>query len=482
MKFKDYEFGYADASKEYTLVPRIFEEAFCDSRDIVNKLINDWKFILIGRKGVGKTAFNSKIQSLSENDEHLITFPMKLDDFEFSVFSKTNIDSNVTGTKKYKDSWDFVLLLTIYKIIYLEMKMESVDEVTNVVELLKELGFPVELNYKKNILTLSKLKMGANVGNFDIAFEKEFGERPNTYLERISVLNEKMMEVLSNLWFSDQKILILIDGVDDILRYKKNQLEILSSLIRSVDYLNLKFITNKIPIKVILFIREDIVCSITDPDINKIKRDGAITLSWVNCLQDLKSIVNLRFKFSGVQEDAVEKWWDTIFPRVIKDKKSWDFMLEHTLYKPRDVLQFLVCCQENFAKKESLTFGEMQTALKIYSRDYFIEEMKNEITGFIDDDLINILPGVFRKIAKKSFIYTELKDIINEQSSGKCYDDKDVKNLLLLLFEAGYMGQLVKSGRSTSVVFKYRNPTANIDYSQKFITHQGLHRGLGVRI
>lgn len=56
--------------------------------------------------------------------------------------------------------------------------------------------------------------------------------------------------------------------------------------------------------------------------------------------------------------------------------------------------------------------------------------------------------------------------------------------LMMYLFEAGYIGQLVSSGKDKkrSVIFKYRNPTARIDYYQHFITHQGLHKGLGVRL
>ncbi|MBC2456115.1 P-loop ATPase, Sll1717 family [Clostridium beijerinckii] len=485
MKLEEYQFGYADAAKEYTIIPEIFEKAFCDTRGIVDKLINKWDFMLVGRKGVGKSAFSAKIQSLSEKeDAGLFSYQMQLNDFEFSTFSKTNIDNDVLGTQKYKTSWEFILLLTIYKIIYNNLKINEVESFNNTVELLKSLGFPINIDYKRNISTLSKLKIGVNAGVFDVKFEQEFGIKPNSFLERISILNEKMVEVLSEVWFNNTRIIILIDGVDDILRFKKNQLDILSSLVRSVDYLNDKFIKNKLPIKIVLFIREDIICSVTDPDINKIKRDGSIVLSWCNRLEDLKSIVKLRFKLSGVEEENLETWWESIFPRRIRDVDSWTFMLEHTLYKPRDVLQFLKCCQENFPEKQSLTFSEINIALKSYSRDYFIEEMKNEITGFINDDLINILPSVFRKIATKSFDSAELKEIINNQSV-KVYDDSDIKSLLLLLFESGYIGQIIKQTgmrRRQSVVFKYRNTTASIDYSQKFIIHKGLHRGLGVRI
>ncbi|AKA71496.1 P-loop ATPase, Sll1717 family [Clostridium scatologenes] len=484
MKLEDYQFGFADAAKEYTLIPEIFEKAFYDPKGIVDKLINKWAFMLVGRKGVGKSAFSAKIQSLSQAEANgLFSYQMQLNDFEFSTFAKTSVDNDVIGTQKYKNSWEFILTLTIYKIIYNNLKINEINTFNEMVELLKDLGFPININYKRNITTLSKLKVGVNVGAFDIALENKFGIKPRSFLERISILNEKMLNVLTEICFNDRKIIILIDGVDDILRFKKNQLEILSSLIRSVDYLNDKFIKNKLPIKIILFIREDIICSVTDPDINKIKRDGSIVLSWCNRLDDLKSIVKLRFKLSGIQEDNLESWWESIFPRRIRYRDSWTFMLEHTLYKPRDVLQFLKCCQENYPEKETLTFSEMQSALKIYSRDYFIEEMKNEITGFVNDELINILPSVFGKIGKKSFNYIELKVIINNQPLSRQYDDSDVKSLLQLLFESGYMGQIIKTGKGKeSVIFKYRNITASIDYEQKFIIHRGLHRGLGVRL
>lgn len=485
LKLEEYQIGFADAAKEFTRIPEIFEKAFYDPKGILDKLINKWFFMLIGRKGVGKSAFSAKIQSMSKDEENKIfAYQMQLNDFEFSTFAKTNIDSDVTGTQKYKMSWEFILLLTIYKVIYKNLKITEVETFNRTVELLKELGFPIDINYKKNITTLSKLKMGANIGIFDIGFESEFGVKPNSFLERISMLNDRMIDVLSDIFFNDTKTIVLIDGVDDILRFKKNQLDILSSLIRSVDYLNDKFANKELPIKIILFIREDIVSNVTDPDINKIKRDGSITLSWGNRLEDLKSIVKLRFKLSGVKSDLIETWWEQIFPRKIRDRDSWSFMLEHTLYKPRDVLQFLKCCQEVYPEKEELTFSEMQTVLKIYSRDYFIEEMKNELAGFVNDDLINLLPSVFTKVVTRSFSFSEVKAIINSQSVKKVYDDSDIKNLLRVLFESGYIGQIIqtKGSGKDSVVFKYRNTTASIDYDQKFIIHKGLHRGLGVRL
>jgi hypothetical protein len=482
MRLKDYQFGFADATKEFTRVPRIFEEAFCDRRNIINKLLYEYHYLLIGRKGVGKSAYCSKIQSIAKKSDSIHAFPLQLNDFEFTTFAKTSVDSDVIGTQKYKASWDFLLMLTFYKIIVNELKITEVEEINNIVYLLGLLGFPLDAGYKLDVTRLSKLKIGISVVEFDAEFEKEFKIKPSSYLDRISTITDKMINVLTKVYLNQQKIIIIIDGLDDILRYKKHKFEIISSLIRSVDYLNDRMLSNKLDIKTILLIREDIICCITDPDLNKIVLDGAISVSWNNRLEDLKELVKLRFKFSGIDDNNIDTYWDRIFPRKIRNKTSWNYMLDYTVYKPRDVLQFLKCCQNEYPDNESLSMSEFQNALKIYSNKYFIEEMKNELTGFIDHDLIIILPSVFRRLGRRSFDFAEIYSMICEQSQGKNFSDGDVKALLLALFDSGYIGQIIPANKDTKemVIYKYRNASARIDYYLRFITHKGIHSGLGI--
>lgn len=478
MKLGDYILGYADATKEYLLEPVIFESAFFDSKHILEKIEETWKYILIGRKGVGKTAYIAKLQSLSNDNNQFFTSLIPLNDFEYSTFAKTSSDNDITGTKKYLESWQFILLLSIYKFLNTLNMIEN-KSFQEMIVILNKFEFSINEDLRKNVTKVSKLKLGASVGNFDANYEAEFGTKPFSFSERITTLIEKMKASLKDIYLN-KRVFLLIDGVDDILRFKKNQLEILSSLIRSIDTLNEYFYRNEIKVKIILSIREDILSNITDPDFNKIKRDGAINLSWAENTQDLKEIVELRLKMSDKDNSNCDMWYK-IFPRQIRNTDSWKYLLDHTLYKPRDVLQFLVTCQELFPNKEKLTYADMLRAIKSYSRDYFIEEMKNELSGFSYDLLINSLPSILQKIGRRAFYLGEFIRITNEQSTLKKYSEQDIKYLLLMLFQSGYIGQLINSnyGRE-SVVFKYRNPNLNIDYSQKFISHQGLHKGLGV--
>ena len=272
-KLEEYEFGFADAIKEYNRIPIIFEKGFCDTRNYINKLLNSYEFLLVGRKGVGKSAFSAKIQYMAKKDDRIFTFSMNLNDFEFTTFSKTGIDEDLAGTQKYKTSWDFLLLISIYKILYNDMQMTEIDSVNNIIFLLDELGFTLDVGYKSDVTRLSKIKVGSEIAKFDLEFEKTFNTKPQNYLERISLITERMLEVLNEIYLNDRKIIIIIDGLDDILRYKKNKIEIIASLIRSADYINDKMSAFTQSIKIIILIREDLLSMVNDPDLNKIVQD-----------------------------------------------------------------------------------------------------------------------------------------------------------------------------------------------------------------
>ncbi|HFI0345144.1 TPA: hypothetical protein ACGOWL_000544 [Streptococcus suis] len=106
--------------------------------------------------------------------------------------------------------------------------------------------------------------------------------------------------------------------------------------------------------------------------------------------------------------------------------------------------------------------------------------MKNELSGFIPDDAIGILTSVFQKIGTNEFRLDVFSKYMNDQSTqSKNLDISTIKELLMKLFEAGYIGQIMED-EGESVNFKHRNPMTNIDFARKFIIHRGIVRGLGI--
>lgn len=484
MNFGDYTFGFADADTEFLRIENYFDNVFYDPHDNLKKIINGWPFIVVGRKGVGKSAYCAKIRSL-QNDE-LFTSYLPLNEFEYSTFAKTSTDKDITGTQKFKHSWNFLLLSLIFKSLKNEMNITEPESVTNVTSTLEKLGFSIDFNYKQFVTTLSKIRAGVNLKVFDVNYEHEFGNKPNDYLNRISTINDYMMDNLKDIYLENSKLLLLIDGVDDVLRFKKNRTEILNSLIRSIDYLNNCFVKQKINIKIVIFIREEIFSLLNDTDMNKIKRDSSIKIDWYNNTNALKQIIKLRMMFSGVSANNVNKEFINLFPKNIKNKPFWDYLLEFTLYKPRDVIQFFKCCQDLYGSNNKLSYSEVNETIKNYSNQYFIEEMKNGLSGFVNDELIIAIPSVFTKISTSSFTLGAFMVKMNQQLPSKNLDESDIKMLLFTLYETGFIGQLIQTGKGkhakTSVQFKYRNPSSTIDYNNTFIVHRGITVGLGIKI
>ena len=179
-------------------------------------------------------------------------------------------------------------------------------------------------------------------------------------------------DTLSNLKLNNRRLIFILDGLDDLLRIKEEQSVILSSLIRSIDEINELFVQREHLTKIILLIREDMLNKLVDTDLNKIIRDSAMLINWTTTPTDLKKLVDLRFIYSGSKRK--EECWLDILPNNIKNKSSWDYLIQNTLLKPRDLLQFFSVLQDLFPEKEKINDSEFIKAIKTYSTNYFIEE------------------------------------------------------------------------------------------------------------
>ncbi|HCD8960480.1 TPA: hypothetical protein NGA24_003679 [Clostridioides difficile] len=483
LKLKDYKFGFADAETEFKREPNIFENAFYDPRNIVDRLINGNEFMLIGNKGVGKTAYSAKIRSIAQNSDSLYAEQVSLENFEFKTFSDIGLKS-INGCQRFKSYWDITLTIEIYKFLNKTLDFSSVESFNQIINFLTKNNIILNKNINNtinfmpslelNIIDIFKLNLNTGISRKDI----------NTY--SMIEFSEYLLENLKSLYLNDCRNILIIDGLDDILRYEKNDFDILAGLFRSANSINDYLFANDIPIKIIILVRADIITRISDPDFNKIKRDSGIVLKWDNRTDDLKKLVNLRFSISNICNDSSKDLWYTIFPQIIKARNSWDYILEYTLNKPRDILQFLKQAKDTYQENTNLAYSEVQLLLRDYSSEYFLEEMKNELSGFMDKDIINNISIILSKLGKTNFTFKKFEAIAHSVLPEK--DPRIFKDLFSRLFESGYVGQIMaitkydkrkkKNIKKTSAIFKHKTPTAKIDFGNKFTIHRGLYNAL----
>lgn len=489
LKFGEITQGYLDAENEALYNSDKFEKIFFDLNGTLNQL-STLKLpiaLLIGRKGVGKSAYAAR---LSINTDKRRTIMLKLSEVPYRDFTKISDNKgNVLGTQRYLQSWYLLLMSSVVK----TLKNEDVSEAKILQDLnriLDYLGIDKSTNIVRDIITASKKDFKVKLSSFELRVGLD--GQDSIKFSNLTDLTNYLIESFKNLKIKNP-IYIVIDGIDDILRVKKDTQEILSGLVRSVYSLNQKNYGAN-PVKFILVIRDDIVKTINDPDMNKIVQDSGAQLNWYSPknsqIDNLIQLFNNRIlavypEYSKFLDSDQYYIWNQLFPFKIKNSSSWDYFLEYTMYRPRDVVQFINQFRKKYSTSSSVTREIFNDELRIFSQDYFYEEMKNELLGFLPDEVIESLFDILQKLGSKNrdnFQWKDFQKLYSENYPN--YTTEEVKNIINVLFNAGYIGMLrnVYQGKQnkTYVNFKHKDPRLKIDYSSKFIIHKGLFSALNI--
>ena len=79
----------------------------------------------------------------------------------------------------------------------------------------------------------------------------------------------------------------------------------------------------------------------------------------------------------------------------------------------------------------------------------------------------------------------EMKKLLSDFEFGFADAEKEYSRIPDIFDSSFYDGKDIvhkNGGQRKSVIFKYRNPSSQVDLMQTFIVHQGIQAGLGVRI
>ena len=119
----------------------------------------------------------------------------------------------------------------------------------------------------------------------------------------------------------------------------------------------------------------------------------------------------------------------------------------------------------------------MKTALARYSDEYFVDAMRDELTGFFPDETVTILPNILSKMGTQYFYLSEFEEECNHYNEFK---NVSARMILQKLFDAGYIGQHRPREKMDYTVFSYRNPREIFQEDHECILHRGLMRALTI--
>ncbi len=375
--------------------------------------------IVVGRTGQGKSALLLRIDEIEQNSIEIRPLELAFRFVENSTVIRFFEDAGVNLNLFYRLLWRHVLVTELIRkrfnlhdqgaldrwidsisiklnkdsvkaraIAYLRKWGENFWQETEV--RLAEVTQKIESELSASLegsSALAKLKAGANE-KLTESERMEVQTRGSSVVSKIQIVDlNRVMQVLAEEAFKDQqsRYFICIDSLDEDWVSHKAKLRLIRALIEEVR----TFRSEITQAKIVVALRQDLIEKVFD-----LTRDGGFQeekyeiyyakLGWSR--KDLIALLARRvgevFRRKYTSK-AVEL--DDIFPRVKGGETPYDYILDRTLLRPRDLIAFANECFRVAEQRSRVSWSAIYEAEGAYSR-----KRRNALV----DEWLNALPSV----------------------------------------------------------------------------------------
>lgn len=262
--------------------------------------------------------------------------------------------------------------------------------------------------------------------------------------------------------------------VDDKIRYK-----LIRALIETI-----KSFQRVRSVKIIIAIREDLLKLVfentRDPGFQEEKYESLyLKLRWKT--SQLRELVDLRISKLFKEQYTTKKIsFDEIFKGEVRGESAFEYVIQRTLNRPRDVIAFINCCIEICEGKEYVPPSAIQDAERKYSEGRFSSIIDEWYSHFPD---LNYCTHIIRG-RSPSFKYSEITEKNFEDFSVEVFDGLD-ENSFLRKIIAGYMDGEKKYTHHLARILKILyvasivgiKPQASDKISWSYIEDRGISEG-----
>ena len=456
-------------------------EAFIDA-------INFKKFLIVGKKGSGKTAIFKKI--ITQKSHNIFTYGHTFSDYPWHYHEKQKV-IGVPEQDRYLHSWKYLILLTLSKIIqnhdnsipFNDTCLESAERIEKfIIDTYGSRDIDVTQIFTPSKVLKLNPSFGINWGVFKGDIQP--GLLPVEYLPTvIQDVNKTLSEIIMKTLNPENTYFLTFDELDLGFDPKSTDYkERLTGLILAARNINLLAKEMKLSLNVIVFLRNDIYNLLHFEDKNKITSNHVSYIEWdtERTSHTLKKIMENRFTALLKDENDELVKWENVFDETKKmtgRQEKYQHIIDRTFLRPRDIIQFCNEILKTYKEKtssESLFNNEDINRSKILYSRYFIDELDDEIHKHIPE--YEKYFDVFRDIG---FLQFEKKDFVEAfEKRMNQFSIKDPNDLLKQLFEFSIIGFYRVGGGGyggSEYSYKYKDEKATFDIqADKLRIHSAL--------
>ena len=462
--------------------------------------------IIVGRTGSGKTALLKQIL----NDEHIRnheTIEAENTVFEHiqnNVFISTLMEKDIDLRVFYKSLWLHVLLIKVIQILYKKSYDSFFDFVKHLVGK-EKVNYRPELAdeylekfkdhfFNSNVITeiTNRLQddLSCKLGNDFIGIsgklskeiQQKVQKETSSYVSKELLAKQKELIKLLKSELSNQKQIKIVISIDDL---DKSWLS--SSSIR-YDFINalldaFRELLDIKSIKILIAIRTDILMGIYKNSLRQHEKDQSLIypISWNK--KEIISILDIRINhlIKNQYSGSANTKFNDIFGFTVKGERAIDYIIDRTMLRPRDAINFVNNC---FSECDGEI--ELNEDIVIAAEEKFYSSRK----GALVQEWASIYPCVIDYIDSLSFLKSQefIEESLDKKDIEKIQDflmdrdkststDKSHENIILnfkelikVWFIIGVIG--IKKSDSVIIYSSFEKPELDItDLNKTFFIH-----------
>ena len=485
---KGFYFGSPEAEAENKSGVQNLKNYFDDFLQTIPQ-IEEGRFIILGRKGSGKSAVAKFFKENSSEENQMYCEIIRSSDIELEkVIQYTELNQ---FENKEEIIFEWIILAKLVKLILLNKESQYTNEF-KVLQKFYDRNSGVIAIDKFSIQEITEQK------KYEVSFDvlrqifrpvisKYFDYKTvkAPFFKLIPALKEIIATIIRFQVHVDKHYLLIFDDLDINFKVnntnnKKNLLE----LIRTAKFFNNELFKDT-KTRVIIMLRDDIkkILDGIAPDKTKMFTSYEIPLDWYDHSKfqfdenhtNLKKFINrridLNFKANSIDYDNKDPWGSLIKNQSqgYGDKTAFKYILDYTFYRPRDFILFF-----NNIGKEEYPYPLDITIIKQLLRKYVQEnigELKDELCIHFDSEEILQLFEFLKNLSYNNWYdYQGLEMNITNRRICNCTPDE----LIRLLIDYSL---IIPKDKDGNLYFSYRerNP---FDYCKKEDLTFSLHKCL----
>jgi hypothetical protein len=486
-------FGSIDADND-PLLFSCFEdhEAYRHVRDLS-------RFLVLGRKGSGKTAIFKQLLTLREPDT--FCFGHTFADYPWH-HHQLQAQVGIPEFNRYTQSWKYLILLSLAKLILnqdqgIPFDNESMNLMVNVERFIIDSYGSRDPDVTQFFTPSKALKLKPHfqldwkILNAGISPEYvPVKELPTIVQDVTHTLSRYLMRCLH----PEHTYFICFDqldlGLDLETQDYRNRL---IGLLLAARDLNLAAQSIGKKLLIVVFLRDDIYDALQFEDKNKLTENSASRIEWdtANTIHTLRALMEKRFDVVLGSKNQEHVAWDSVFDETVEmsgHQSKYRHLVDRTYLRPRDMIRICNATLQQYKKRKAsgqdghdkIINTDVINARADYG-EYLLRELDDEIHKHVPNYKMYI--ELLRSLGVQSFERQRFVEMCNSKpqfTAGSSPGD-----ILAALYRFSVIGFYRAGGKGlggAEWIYRYKEPGTAFDVNaSKFRVHTGLLDVLGLK-